>query len=305
MGTLPNQAPVTELTDERTDRPYLLYVPSTYSDAVSWPLVVACHGTWPWDTPAPQMREWARFAEAHGIIIITPCLRGVRGDFPPPPQKQIALQQQDEQAILAIVSATKRKYNIAEEQVFMTGWSAGAYAILHTGLRHPDIFRALAIRQGTFDEQFMDIPAGRRDPWQRMLVIYGMADFLRSQSKDMMKWLRDGGYTVDEREIAGSHRRIDPELPWRYFQKIAKTMPWLRIRAAAADSDEPRNVRFHLDAVPRVARQKWFFGDGTESYEASPEHTFDKPGTYEVTVNIAFDNGKKYARKRTIKVGWK
>jgi len=99
------------------------------------------------------MREWARFAENRDIIVVAPQLVGTKGDFPPEPEKQIALQREDEQAILATVSEIKRKYNIAEEQVFMTGWSAGAYAILHTGLRNPDVFRALAIRQGSFNER--------------------------------------------------------------------------------------------------------------------------------------------------------
>ena len=42
-GRLPTQAPVLDVTEEQTQRPYLLFVPSTYSDRVSWPLVVACH----------------------------------------------------------------------------------------------------------------------------------------------------------------------------------------------------------------------------------------------------------------------
>lgn len=299
---MPTQAPVLEEVEERTGRQYLLYVPSTYTDGLTWPLVVACHGTWPWDIPQRQMREWAQFGEDHGIIVAAPTLRGAKGDFPRAPDKQIALQREDEEAILAMVAAIKRRYRVAEHRVFMTGWSAGAYAILHTGLRNPSVFRALAIRQGTFDERFMAVPQNRLDSWQRILVIYGMADFLRDQSKEMITWLRDKGLTVDEREIAGSHRRIDPKLPWRYFRDVVKKTPWVCVRAQSVDPMIPGKIRFHVDAVPPAVRQKWFFGDGDTSYESSPTHEYAQTGQFDVTVNVELEGGKKYSRKRIIRV---
>ncbi len=303
LDSLPTQAVVQELTEERTKQPYLLYVPSIYAETHAWPLLVVSHGTWPYDTAELQMREWARFSESRGLIVVAPKLSGTKGDFPPPPAQQIELQRRDEETILAVVAALKRRYNIAEHQVFMTGWSAGAYAILYTGLRNPDVFRALVIRQGSFDVRFMDVPPVRIDTWQRVLVIYGKGDLLRDQSMDMLKWLWSVGIHPDEREITGSHRRIDPSLPWGYFRDIVKKTPWIRLRAHATSLDEPLQVRFFLDAVPKATRQKWFFGDGEESREPSPVHVYAQPGRYEVAVNVALEGGKKYSRKRVITVG--
>lgn len=302
LEALPRQAPIREMTEEHTQQPYLLYVPSTYSDRQSWPLVVACHGTWPYDTAELQMREWAKFGEENGVIVVAPKLIGAKGDFPPAPPQQIALQEKDEEAILGAVSAVKRSYAIAEEQVFMTGWSAGSYAILHTGLRNPDVFRALAVRQGSFDERFLTVPKDSVDPWQKVLVIYGASDLLRDQSMAMLKYLWSIGIHPDEREITGSHRRIDPSLSWRYFKEIAKKSPWVRIRARPADQAKPLQIRFDIDAVPKLAKQKWFFGDGEESRDAAPVHAYAEPGRYQVTVNVALANGKKYARQRIIEV---
>lgn len=299
---LPSGAPVRELTDERTQRAYLLYVPSTYSEKNSYSLVVACHGTWPYDTPDLQMREWAAFAENRGIIVVAPQLTATKGDFPPPPEQQVALQNEDEKALLAIVNSVKRQYRIAEERVFMTGWSAGAYSMLHTGLRNPDVFRAFAIRQGSFDARFMEVPKDRLDRWQRILVIYGTADFLRDQSKAMIQWLRDEGMYVDQEEIPGSHRRIDPKLAWRYFCNIVKEAPWVRVRSYAADAADPRVVRFCLDAVPAAVKTRWYFGDGDESTELSPVHTYQDGGRYEVRLEVQLKDGKKYARKHILRV---
>lgn len=303
MDSLPTQASVRELTEERTQHPYLLYVPSTYADSHAWPLLVVCHGTWPYDTAELQMREWAKFGEARGIIVVAPKLVGTKGDFPPPPERQIELQREDEETILGVVGALKRKYTIAEDQVFMTGWSAGGYAILYAGLRNPDVFRALAIRQGSFDVRFLDVPQDRVDSWQKVLVIYGKTDLLRDQSMDMLKWLWGIGIQPDEREISGSHRRIDPSLPWGYFRDIAKKTPWIRMRAHPTDLERPLELRFALDAVPKAVKQKWFFGDGGESREPSPVHAYARPGRYEVVVNVALEGGKQYSRKRVITVG--
>lgn len=302
VARLPNQ-PVQDLTDSGTRRSYLLYVPSTYTDRHTWPLVVACHGTPPYDTASFQMQEWAQFAEDHGILVVAPQLIGTRGDFPPAPAEQIARQLEDEKAILSIVDSIKRTYRVAEEQVFMTGWSAGAYAILHTGLRNPDVFRALMIRQGNFDVRFLDIDDDALDKWQQVLVIKGHMDFMREQTEACIEWLRRKGQFVQTAEITGSHRRIDPSEAWDFFRKIVKTRPWIRIRAYAPVPAKPLTVLFKLDSIPAAKRVKWFFGDEHDSGEASPTHTYGAPGDYRVAVNVELAQRRVYSRQRTIHVG--
>jgi len=303
LTPLPDEAPVVEQTDRTTGRGYFLYVPSTYSGQRPWPLVVACHGTRPYDTAMYETREWAKFAEKEGILVVAPALLGTKGDFPPSPDRQIALQRQDEEAILSIVRSIKGRYRIAEERVFMAGWSAAAYAILHTGLGHPDIFRALVIRQGTFDERFLDFAEGDLDRWQPILVIYGRMDFLRDQTLACIEWLRKHGQYVETLEIAGSHRRIDPKRPWEFFQRVVRERPWIRIRAHVPNPSEPRTVTFRVDAIPEADQLMWFFGDGTQSRDASPTHTYAEPGNYTVTVNVGLVVGKKYRRQRVVHVG--
>ena len=135
-------------TEPETGSEYYLYVPSAYRPERRWPLVVTCHGTVPWDTAKFQVDEWSPLAEEEDFIVVAPKLKGTRGDFVPAPEKQISLQRKDEQTILAAVRHVEAAYNVAEDEVFITGWSAGGYAVLFTGLRNPDVFRALALRQG-------------------------------------------------------------------------------------------------------------------------------------------------------------
>ncbi len=300
---LPNH-PIQKLTDSSSGRPYQLYIPSTYSDRHTWPVVVACHGTPPYDTATFQMQEWALFAEDQGIIIIAPQLVGTKGDFPPAPAEQIKRQREDENAILSIVDSVKREYRVAEEQVFMVCWSAGSYAILYTGLRNPGAFRALMIRQGNFDVRFMDVADENLDRWQKILVIKGNMDMIvRKQTDACIEWLRGRGQIVDTDEITGSHRRIDPGAAWTFFREIVKERPWIRIRTMAPNPEKPLTVLFGLDAVPPVKQVKWFFGDQHDSRDVSPTHTYEAPGEYRVTVNAELTRGGVFRRQKTISVG--
>ena len=142
---------------------YWLYVPTTYDPAEQWALIVVCHGTVPFDYAGRQIRDWAKLAEERQFIVAAPLLEGVSIILPPPATRQLALQRKDERTILACVRHLKGGYNIAADRVFLTGWSAGAYAVLHTGLRNPHVFRALAVLQGNFNADYLTEAArGRR-----------------------------------------------------------------------------------------------------------------------------------------------
>ena len=299
---LPEQASIMERTEKGSDRDYFLYVPSTYTKKRSWPLVIACHGTRPYDKAYAQIREWAHFAEYNHIIVAAPELVASRGDFPPPADKQIALQKKDEAAILGIVEEIKRRYRIEESQVFLTGWSAGAYPLMYTGLHNPDVFRAMFVRQGTFDAEYLPFSEDELNPWQVTKVAYGASDFLRDQSIEMIEWLQERNMFVQRQELPGGHRRIDPDQTWKFFSEVIKERPWIRITMRAPDLSNPRLIHYHLDAVPPAIKQKWFFGDGQTSYDATGQHMYPAPGEYEVTVNVALQGGKAYARNTTLRV---
>jgi predicted esterase len=289
------------MVEPKSSRPYLLYVPSIYDSNRTWPLVVVCHGTIPYDTADRQMSEWAQFGEDKGIIILAPRLEAAQGDLPPAPPKQIALQQADEEAILEMVGATRNSYRVADEQIFMTGWSAAAYDILYTGLRNPDVFRALFIRQGTFDVRYLALSDRRVDRWQPIKIAYGQDDFLRKQALACIDWLRERGQYVDQLELTGSHRRTDPGEAWAFFRDIVRKRPWIRIDAVA-DSAQPLTMRFSVRSTPPARFVKWFFGDGSESYESSPAYTYASGGDYEITANVELKGGKKFQRRRFVRV---
>ena len=287
------------LTEPETGSKYYLYVPSSYDAERDYPLIVTCHGTAPWDTASLQIRAWKSLAERKRFIVAAPELVGTRGDFAPSPDRQIALQKRDEKTILALVNHLRGARKIPVDRVFLTGWSAGGYAVLFTGLRNPDVFRVMSVRQGNFDERFLQPAVGKLDPYQPIHILYGAIDPLKDQAEESIDWLRDQRLFVVPEVTTGSHKR-HPEEAYAFFVKCVQQYPWVRVRVYDAGHDRPLSTRFSVTASPPVQKYSWDFGDGRKARVASPEHTFGQPGPYDVKVTL--DMGLDEPQRRTVTV---
>lgn len=281
---------------------YQLYVPSNYFAERAWPVVVTCHGTQPFDSAKLQIREWMDLAEQKGLIVVAPQLRGTHARTDANARtvaEQIDLQRDDEMTILSAIDHVKAAYHVDEGRIFLTGWSAGSYAVLWTGLSHPEIFRALAVRQGNFDPKFFEPLEGRLNRHQSVLVFYGQVDLLRGQAEACIRWLKERGMTVFADEIIGAHRRT-PDLAYKYFASIADAYPWLVARWEPCWAGNPLTARFRVKTDPTTARVQWDLGDGQTSTGATVDHKYGCGGTYKVTVRADF--GKKGRVERTMDI---
>ena len=281
---------------------YFLYVPSRYDAKQAWPVVVTCHGTEPWDTADRQIKEWADLGENKRFIAAAPFLKGTRGDFIPRPPEQIELQERDERTILAVLDHIRAGYNVAEDRIFLTGWSGGGFAVLFTGLRHPEVFRALAVRQGTFDARFVRPCLPLADPHQPVYVLYGTLDILtKDQSKKCLRWLRENRLFALEEETVGSHRR-HPELAYQFFRRCIRQYPWIQPAAYRVAPEDPLSVQFRVRCSPAAEAYLWRFGDEQYSREPAPIHRYAQPGRYEVKLTVRLEDDRQHARSLLIDV---
>lgn len=297
---VPAGLPVIRRVETTTETPYYLYVPSDYTDREAWALVVSCHGTPFWDVAERQAAEWSGLAERKGFLVAAPELVGTRGDFLPPTGEQIRRQEVDERRILAVIKSIRGAYNVPEDRVFLTGWSAGSFAVLHTGLRHPEVFRALAIRQGNFQAPFFEPLLEVADPYQPILVSWGYIDLLKSQSRSCYQWLKRHGLAAEMHEISGGHRR-HPEVAFDFFLHCLKKVPWVLLRAEA-DPQDPMAVLFGVKGSPPVVRCDWDFGDGESSTAASPRHVYVEAGKYAAGVRLQHRGGQVSQRSTQVVV---
>ncbi len=300
VSNLPAPAPVQRLREPESGRDYRLYVPEGYPADRSFPLVVTCHGTRPFDTAELQMEEWKGLAQQKGFVVVAPELIGTRGDFPPEPSEQIRRQFEDEQAILAILRAVRASTRVDQTRVFLTGWSAGGYAVLFTGLRHPEIFRALSLRQTNFDVRYVEPCVPFLDRFQAVQVIYGDVDPLKEGAMTCIQWLRDRDLEPEVLGRAGTHRR-DPRPVFDFFVRVVRQRPWINVRVQD-DPQDPMRVSFALRTSLEPDRYLWQFGDGQSSPVPAPSHRFERPGLYTVSVQLWSGSGKRHARSVQVQV---
>lgn len=301
VSNLPSPGRVVQETDPEFGRTYHLYVPQRQPPLTGWPLVVTCHGTPPWDTATRQLDEWKGLAEQKGFLLVAPELVGTHGDFPPAPPEQIRRQLADEEAILSIVRAVMAAYRVDDSRVFLTGWSAGSYAVLFTGLRNPGVFRAMSIRQGNFNPEYVEPCVPFLDRHQPIHLTYGSLDLLKSDSEACIDWLRAHEMEPLAQERPGAHKR-DPGPVFAFFADVVRRRPWIRVRVLE-DPQDPMKVSFSVKSSFEPVRYLWDFGDGSDREPvAAPEHKFEKPGLYSVRVGLWRDEDDRYIRQIPLQV---
>jgi len=214
-------------TEPTTNSDYWIYLPTDYSEARRWPLVITLHGTNPWDGRTRQILEWKDTAERHGLIVVAPQLRSTQGPLPVVPTAGYAdagRLASDDEAIVAILGQVRRDYAVDGNCVLLTGFSSGGYPLLYTGLRHPELFGMLIARDcnvamGTLRQTPLT-DAARKLP---ILIFWGKDDVtIREQSWAAFRYLRENRcFQVQRETLAGGHIRR-PELA---YQAWAKRLP--------------------------------------------------------------------------------
>ncbi len=292
------------LRDKDTGAKYYLYIPSWHNNEQTWPVIVTCHGTNPWDTAWAQIHEWRRLAEKYGLIVIAPVLEGVNSEQTLSVKSQLRRQRRDERVILSVVHKTIMSLNGDPNRVYMVGWSGGGYAVYYTGLRNPQVFRALVSRMGSFDAKFLPDVAERIDPYQPVAIFMAARDIpiINKQCRAAYNWLKEHGMKrVRLREITGVHQRR-PKVALDYFKEVTSKFAFVRVNAVKGVSGEPRRVQFYVNVAPEPRAIIWEFGDGRISNEKNPQHFYKKSGKYNVKVIVITARGAKTERRLTVDV---
>ncbi len=122
------------------------YLPPEYDPSKKWPLIVMLHG---YNPPNPEYVKWwsvderhSAVAEYHHTIFIEPHARG-----------NTQYRGIGEKDVLRCISEAKRRFNIDDDRVYLTGESMGGSGTWIIASRHPDIFAAAAPVYGGWDSR--------------------------------------------------------------------------------------------------------------------------------------------------------
>lgn len=287
-------APVHTFVEPEYGAEYLLYRPSTYERASSWPVFVVCHTGWP-GSPKRQMQAWAKLGESRGFLVVAPKIESaaysVRRDGLSPADRLTA----DARRVVAVLRHVQAGHSVSEDRIFLYGYERGAAAALYCGLSNPDLFRAVAVVQPRFDEAAFGSLAGRTDPYLPVFVKYSEGNLVHAdEARACADWLRahTAQLVVDN---VGPAEYDDARVALRFFEDVLRAEPWMRLQASP-DPADPLTVRFRVAAGFEPKTYAWDFGDGQAAVVAEPSHTYAAPGEYAVSVTATRRDGATFTR---------
>lgn len=144
-GTYPGNVTRTIAVAGLGTRSYYLRIPSGYSPAQSWPLLLALRGqSLPTATAAQQIRsDWSSWADNSGFIVIAPVGNSTQGGWG---------ATGDISEIGAAIDDALAAYNIEQSRIYLWGYSAGAHYGHALALLNTDTFAAYGVSAGSLEQ---------------------------------------------------------------------------------------------------------------------------------------------------------
>ena len=130
---------------------YKLYVPSSYSSSKAAPLVVMLHGCTQDADQFAAGTQMNALAEQEGFLVLYPQQSSARNQNKCWNFFETSNQSRgsgEPAIIVGMVDQVKGSYHIDDEQVFVTGLSAGGAMTAILGATYPDVFQAISVGSG-------------------------------------------------------------------------------------------------------------------------------------------------------------
>jgi poly(3-hydroxybutyrate) depolymerase len=188
--------------------PYRTYVPTSYTGAKSFPLIIALHGLGGtedaffdnYDKKLPPL------AESHGYIVASPLGYRVDGSYgwglgtPPADPNTKRTQDFSEQDVMQVLARVRQLYKIDDSRIYLMGHSMGAIGTWKIAPKYPEVWAAIAPFSGSGApdtlEKIRSVPE---------IIIHGDADptVNVSGSRTMVAKLKELGTEVKYIEVPG------------------------------------------------------------------------------------------------------
>ena len=206
--------------------PYQLFVPSKYDPTTPTPLIVLLHCL---QCPPDQFirsADLTELAEQRGYIVVAPMgvnlhgwygARGNsvarttpqegRGGRPAEPADPPNLGELSELDVMNVFAIIKKDFNIDPKRTYLAGQSMGGGGTFYIGIKHPEIWAALAAADPAVTggpEQLRAIPS------MPVIVIQGDADRL-VKVENTRKWIdemKSLGMTFEYIEVPGGDHMV-------------------------------------------------------------------------------------------------
>ncbi len=117
-----------QVGDEAEDTELAVFLPSQYDPAQPAPAMLLLHGAG--GDGAGMIAAWRAFADDSGMLLLAPTDRVGSGGY--------TFQERERLAALAALRWLRRRYNVDEDRIHLSGISRGAHLGWDLALRYPD-----------------------------------------------------------------------------------------------------------------------------------------------------------------------
>jgi predicted esterase len=127
----------------------------------------------------------------------------------------------DERRILGAINQVTYLYSIDRRNVMITGFSGGGFPTYFVGLRHPDVFSAIAARSCNFNRNNVEGWYPTEALETNIIVYWGDKESptIAGQSQNAVEYLRSAGFQVESQEVTNAGHERHPEVAMRFWLK--------------------------------------------------------------------------------------
>ena len=139
--------------------PYHMYVPTSYTGAQAFPLIVALHGLGGTEDSFFEGGSYGgvlpKLAEQHHYIVAAPLGYRVDGSYgwglgnPPADPVTRRTQELSEQDVVQVLQRVRQEYRIDDARIYLLGHSMGAIGTWKIAPKYPDVWAAIAPISGS------------------------------------------------------------------------------------------------------------------------------------------------------------
>lgn len=275
-----------------------VHVPRGYDAAKAAPLLLAFHGTG--GGGGDMLPMWTRVADELGILVVAPTEAGANEGY--------AFSDRERAAALAAMRWARRRYDVDEERVYLTGISRGGHLAWDLVLRWPDRFAAAApmigsprfnLTHGQNNLRFVenvvrlpirDLQGSKDDPavLENLHLAFAKLDGWKALDAKLVEFPELGHSfeldAVDWKAWLGGAKRVTvPKTVVRAAcEKGEARAFWVEITALHKDVQEDLRPRVEAEtwnAMDEHARRVWLEKE-VEKHTARLEATMDAPGVF-------------------------
>lgn len=200
--------------------PYALFIPSTYNEGDSAPLIISLHGlgrSYDW---LMGYHGFLDQAEANGYIVVTPLGYIRRGWYGSRVTENPDDAKYSEQDVMEVIKLVRDEFSIDNNRIYLWGHSMGGVGTYHIAAKHPDMFAGLGVAAPAPEDNHDIMATLEKIKHIPIFVLQGDEDGLVTRTREWVEKMEEIGMQHVYAEIPGGDHSLVISQNSEHMQKF-------------------------------------------------------------------------------------